>query len=1276
MSNGISLKRKIDLCQGKDRHGFIRRLTRLGDKAGDLSKLEQAIDLSISQRQRRAEAAPVLNYPEDLPVSERRHEIAKAITNHQIVVVCGETGSGKTTQLPKICLEVGRGVDGLIGHTQPRRLAARAVAARIAEELHSDLGDQIGFQTRFQQKLSENNLVKVMTDGILLAEIRGDRWLNRYDTIILDEAHERSLNIDFLLGYLKRLLARRAELKLIITSATLDVERIAGHFDRAPVIAVKGRAFPVELRYRPLQSPDEDADDLDVNRGIHNAILELQETGPGDVLVFLPGEREIREASKSLRALRDRFDIHALYARLSPAEQQRIFKRGNKLRIILATNVAETSLTVPGIRYVIDSGTARISRYSWRAQIQRLPVEKISRASAAQRAGRCGRTGPGICVRLFAEDDYLGREEFTQPEIQRTNLAAVILQMAGLGLGEIESFPFIDPPESRLIRDGYRLLYELQAVEENKRLTPIGKQLARLPIDPRLGRMLLAAEKFGSLDQVLIIVTALAVQDPRDRPYDKRQAADEKHARFNQKRSDFSALLELWNYLEGQAEELSQSRLRQLCAKEFINFKRWREWRDLHRQVTLSLREIRISPSSNASDYDPIHRALLSGLLDHLGHKDDKDGFVGSRNRRFYAFPGSSLRNKSPKWVMAAEITETTRVYARTIAGIDPQWVEEQGSHLIKRQYSEPHWQKKAARAGGYEKVLLNGLVIHARRLIDYAQVDQEIAREIFIRHALIYAEWETRIPVVVDNQAMIASLEDLEARIRRRDILVEEQRLFDFYDARVPAEVNSGATFTKWFRGLANSEILRLAEHDLVRDTATTFAASDYPSLWRQEKLELPLSYNFEPGTDSDGVTLTVPLGLISHIDLERCEWLVPGMLEEKIIALIRALPKRLRKNFIPVPDFARAALQAITPYEGSLFDALAHALLRMTAVEVPRSVWNRDIDPHLLMRFAVRDIGGEIVTAGRDLEELERSLTQEIETRPTAPAQANFERDVVSGWDFGPLPEHVQCEEQGYTIERIPALAEEGKAVALRLFDDEAAAQVSMRAGLRRLIMLELAHEVRYLNKNLPNIQRLCLMFTPIGSAESLKDDIILTAIQRCFLDGTDFPRDQGAFTALVQTRRDHVVGEANTLCAQVDNILSQHAELQRQLKQDLPLSWIEAAADITAQLHALIYPGFVVATPTKWLERLPRYLKAIELRLSKLSHAPDRDRHRRSEIEPLFARLLHPPMNDPTSRELLVEYKWLLEELRVSLFAQELGAQEKVSAKRLDRLWEKLS
>ncbi|MFT4561178.1 MAG: ATP-dependent helicase HrpA [Gammaproteobacteria bacterium] len=1274
MTLDSQLLSKIELCQGRDRYRFRRRAKRVVT-VPERQKLELDIDRSIGRREHRLSSVPALNYPEELPVSVRRREISDAISNNQVVILAGETGSGKTTQLPKICLEIGRGIDGLIGHTQPRRLAARTVANRIAEEMQTPLGELVGFQTRFQQSLSERNLVKVMTDGILLAETQHDRWLNNYDTIILDEAHERSLNVDFLIGYLKQLLARRCELKLIVTSATLDVERIAGHFAGAPVITVKGRTYPVDLRYRTLVGENDNDDDISVNSGIRDAIDELQKVGRGDVLVFLPGEREIREASSALRNLRDRFDVHALYARLSPAEQQRIFHRGAKSRIILSTNVAETSLTVPGIRYVIDTGTARISRYSWRAQIQRLPVEKISQASANQRAGRCGRTSPGICVRLYSREDYASREEFTQPEIQRTNLAAVILQMASLGLGEVANFPFIDPPDPRLIKDGYRLLTELQAVDNAKRLTPVGKQLAHLPIDPRLGRMLIGAAEYDSLSEVLIIVSAIAVQDPRDRPFDKRQAADESHARFNDPRSDFIALLNLWNFLEAQSEVLSQSALRRQCVKEFINFKRWREWRDLYRQLKTSLRDLDIKLNSNAADYDKIHRALLSGLLDHVGFKNDKGTFLGSRSRTFHPFPGSSLRNKPPKWVIAAEITETTRVYARTLAGIDPQWIEGQAAHLLKQQVSEPHWQKSAARTSGYEKLTLNGLVIVARRLVDYSRIDRGTAREIFIRHALVYGEWNSRIPVVQQNQEMIMSVEELETRTRRRDILIHEDDLFAFYEERVPANVCSGASFTKWSRKLDDIDVLRLTAEHLVRENAPAISDEDYPIVWRQDGFELPLSYRFDPGTEDDGVTLTIPLSLLSRVDDARGDWLVPGLIENKIIALLRALPKRLRKNFIPVPEFARAVVEAITLFNGGLFEQLSSVLFRMTAVEVPLSEWNVDIEPHLLMRYVVRGADGSTVASGRDLERLRKSLAEAIETRPITATQEAFERQEVCGWDFGELATSVPCQEDGYSIERYPALAEEDERVALRLFDDPNVATNKMHRGLSRLIMQDLKKEVRYLEKNIPNITRLRLLFHPVGNATQLNEDLILTAIQRCFIDGQELPNNAHGFAKLISTGREGLIAEANKLAGLVGQILQSYADVRGRLNRDLPLSWIEAAKDIEAQLVGLIYPGFVSATPSKWLERLPRYLKAIEIRMSKLDLTPDRDRLRRSEVEPLFLRI-----NQLRSEELkfpgrLLEYTWKLEELRVSLFAQELGSMEKVSVKRLDKLWDEI-
>lgn len=1275
MSVVPELQQKIASAQGRDRHRLRRWLRRLGDGHEARTALESAIEASIARRRQRLEQALPLAFPDELPVVARREEIARAIAAHPVVIVCGETGSGKTTQIPKICLSLGRGVDGLIGHTQPRRLAARAVAGRIAEELQSEVGDVVGFQTRFNRHLGENNRIKVMTDGILLTEIQRDRWLNDYDTLVIDEAHERSLNIDFLLGYLRQLVARRSDLKLVITSATLDVERIAAHFDHAPVIDVEGRAYPVEIRYRPLAGDEDDADELDVNHAIDQAIDELQEAGRGDVLVFLPGEREIRDASKALKHRRERFDIHPLYARLGPGEQQRIFQRGGRPRIILATNVAETSLTVPGIRYVVDTGTARISRYSWKAQIQRLPVEAISQASAAQRAGRCGRTGPGVCIRLYSEEDFAARERFTQPEIQRTNLAAVILQMANLKLGAVDAFPFIDAPDGRLVRDGYRLLRELQAVDADRRLTPSGREIARLPIDPRLARMVFAAAAEGALTEVLIIVTALAVGDPRERPFEKQQAADEKHARFRDQRSDFAALLSLWRYLDERGEALSQSALRRLCRDEFISYRRVREWRDQQRQLALAAKSAGLVRNTMPADYAAIHRALLAGLLDHVGFRQERNAYTGSRNRRFYPFPGSDLRAKPPKWIIAAEITETSRVYARTIAGIDPRWIEDLGAHLLKRQYSEPHWQRRKARVGAYEKLLLNGLVVNPRRLIDYARIDPATARALFIRHALVLGEWDGKVAVVRKNRALIAEIEDLEARTRRRDLLVPEETLFAFYDARVPEHVNSGAGFLKWVKNAAAGGDLEFDRAQLLRTDAPEVVPDQFPDRWRHGRIELPLSYRFNPGASDDGVTLTVPLALLAQIDERRTCWLVPGLLEEKIVALLRALPKQTRKHFIPVPDFARAAVEALDFGSGDLYGELTAALLRMTGEEVPLALWNEPADEHLRLRIAVRGPDGEIIASGRDLAALREAVADTAAALPPSPAADAFERELVDGWDFDTLPARLEFEEDGYTIERYPALVETDDGVALRLCDDAADAARATRGGMARLISSELREEQRYLTKNLPELQRLCLVFTPLASAEVLCADLFLTATERCFLDAAELPRDRAAFDALLRERRGEYVAVATALAQQLGAVLDAYAAVRARLGRELPLSWIEAARDIEAQIAALVYPGFLRATPPDWLGQLPRYFAAILRRLDKLDREPDRDRHRRSEIEPLFARLHETTPDEHRDPAGLLQYKWLLEELRVSLFAQELGTREKVSVKRLDALWREL-
>ena len=1270
----MTLETQLKDCMRADFFRLSRKLHQL-DKSPDpkqLTALQKSIDKSIQQRAIRKQSVPDLNYPEELPVSSRRDEIAQAIERHQVVLICGETGSGKTTQLPKICLDLGRGIGGTIGHTQPRRLAARAVANRIAEETKTELGSVIGFHTRFQKKLGPHNLIKVMTDGILLTEIQQDRWLNRYDTLIIDEAHERSLNIDFLLGYLKQLLTRRRDLKLIITSATLDAERIATHFDNAPIIEVSGRTWPVEQRYLPLSRVDE-KETLDINQAIEAAADELQAEGRGDVLVFLPGEREIHEASHALRHRREQMDVLPLYARLSPKEQQRIFHPGGRTRIILSTNVAETSLTVPGIRYVIDTGLARISRYSWRTKIQRLPTEKISQASANQRSGRCGRTGPGICIRLYDEEDFNLRPEFTDPEILRTNLASVILQMAALKLGAIDQFPFIDKPDPRLIRDGYRLLSELQATDPQHNLTPLGRQLTRLPLDPRLGRMLLGAQKTNAVAEVLIITTALAVQDPRDRPRDKQQAADEKHARFTDPQSDFMGLLNLWNYLEEQNEALNKSAMRRLCRKEFISARRWFEWHDTHRQVKLALQNININ--HEPADYATIHRALLSGLLDHIGLKEDKQRYEGSRNRKFFIFPGSGLHKKPPKWIMAAEVVETSRLYARNTARIQPEWVEQLGAHLLKHSYSEPHWQRRAARVSGYEKLTLYGLVINPERRVNYAQKEPAVAREIFIRHALVYGEYESKQAVIQENRKQIEDIEAMEARTRRRDILIDEQALFDFYDHLLPEDIHSGAAFESWCKKNNNPEILRLNSEQLTRDKLPEISANAYPKIWEQQGMRLPLEYHFDPGTEKDGVTLKIPLAVLTQIDARRCHWLVPGLVEEKILALIKGLPKALRKNFVPAPDFARAAMENISLYDGQFYTTLGEILHRITGTQVPADAWGARLPDHLKMRFEVIDKENKTLAESRDLEQLRRQLKGQVKKQKPTPSLQSFEREGLTQWDFGDIPEFIECDESGYSIRRYPALSVEKDQLALRLFDTEPEARSHMPAGLRYLLRIQLKQDIRAIDKNLSDMAKHCLLFSTLAPCQTLKNDLLDAALHTTFLNKQPTPQNREAFQQLIDSKRNALLPHAETLYQQLGEILPPFREIQKQLKGNLPLNRIEAAADIKTQLERLIFPGFLLATPLDQLKEFPRYLKAIHLRLDKLDQSPDKDRMRRVQVEPLAQRILDLDLQPIALPENLITYRWLLEELRVSVFAQELGAKGKISFKRLDKIWKSI-
>ncbi len=1271
-----ALLKELSGCMTVDRFRLRRKLHQLADKADDagLERLKNDITASQTRLLRRKNTRPTLEYPPQLPVSERREDILAAIQQHPIILICGETGSGKTTQLPKICLEAGRGISGMIGHTQPRRLAASAVSSRIAEEMHTVVGEEVGYKVRFHDKVSPRTLIKVMTDGILLAEMQRDRWLNQYDTLIIDEAHERSLNIDFLLGYLKQLLKKRPDLKLIITSATIDAERIARHFDNAPIIEVSGRTFPVETLYRPLQNAEDEGDSKNLVEAIDEAIDELHRHARGDILVFLPGEREIRELSHALRHRRDRMEILPLYARLPASEQKKIFHPTGQLRVILTTNVAETSLTVPGIRYVIDTGTARISRYSWRSKVQRLPVEKVSQASANRRLGRCGRLSSGICIRLYVEDDFNNRPEFTDPEILRTNLASVILQMSMLKLGSPNGFPFIDMPDPRLVKDGYRLLEELQAVNTQHSLTPLGQQLGKLPIDPRLGRMLLAAQKTGATHEVLTIITALAVQDPRERPYEKRQAADEQHARFKHPKSDFISILLLWEYLEHRHEELSQNKFRTLCGKEFISYRRWREWRDVHRQVKLACNELKIRFSDKSATEDNIHQALLTGLLDHIGQKEEKQEFLGCRGRKFLLFPGSNLGKKPPKWVMAAEVTETTKLYARTAAQIQPQWVEHLGAHLLKHHYSEPHWVQSKARVGAYDRLSLYGLVIVAKQPINYASIDPVLSREIFIRHALVFGEYTSSHAVLKQNRHFIEGIEDLEARTRRRDILIDEQDLYAFYDRIIPDHITSGTAFEAWFKKLPHKNLLKLDPEQLTRDDAPSVNPHAFPDTWVHKGLSLPLHYLFEPGSEKDGVTLTVPLSILKQIDAARIQWLVPGLIKEKILAMIRSLPKAQRKNFVPAPDFAHAAEEALNFGKGRLDQELSLVLEKMTGLNIPSEAWAKAFEPHLMMRFNIIDSQRKPLASGRDIESLIKTLgSKKIEPTPTPKVQQRFKRGDITQWDFGVLPANIQCEEAGYSLQRFPALKEENKQLVLDLFDTQKDADRAHLIGTRRLLAIHLKQEARYLDKNLPGMSEHCLRYTSIGTCQQLKHDLLLAAIQQSSLDESALPRNQETFEKILCTARADLVERATRINTLLSPILQHLHTVHKKLKGNLPLSWIEAASDIKTQLDQLVYKGFLLATPADKLTEMPRYLEAMVKRLDKLTQAPDRDRMHRVSVEPLQQRFLD--LSDERKEHPQAQlFRWALEELRVSLFAQELGTQEKVSVKRLEAIWKK--
>ena len=1277
------LRRRLSGLTVRDEHRLGARLQRLRGvedphaRGEELTALLAEIETADARVARRRASVPVLTYPPQLPVSERREDLLAAIGENQVVVVAGETGSGKTTQLPKLCLELGRGVRGTIAHTQPRRLAARTVAERIAEELGVGLGGAVGYSVRFTQRSTADTLLKLMTDGLLLAEIQHDRLLRRYDTIIVDEAHERSLNIDFLLGYLRDLLPRRPDLKLIITSATIDPGRFAEHFGGAPVVEVSGRTYPVEVRWTAPPGEDEPAPDpIDQ---IADAVQELIAETAGDVLVFLSGEREIRDTAEVLTGrLGPQVEVLPLFSRLSVAEQQRAFRPHAHRRVVLATNVAETSVTVPGIRSVVDPGTARISRYSPRLKVQRLPIEAVSQASADQRKGRCGREAPGICIRLYSEEEFAQRPRYTDPEVQRTNLASVILQMAALGLGDVEDFGFLDPPDARQIRDGVALLHELGAIEPDaadprQRLTPLGRRLARLPVDPRLGRMVLEADRLACADELCVISAVLSIQDPRERPADLRAQADQSHARFTVAGSDFLGYLALWRYLEGLQAELSGNQFRKRCKAEFLHHLRVREWQDLTGQVRGAAEGLGVRINQTPAEPAAVHQAILSGLLSHVGLKSPRGReYEGARGTRFVVFPGSALSRAPSKWVMASELVETSQLFARTVAEIRPGWIEPLAGHLVKRTYSEPRWEARRASVVATERVTLYGLPVVAGRTVAYGRVDPALSRALFLRRALVEDDWESPHAFVAENRRRLAEVEQLEQRVRRRDLVVGDDVRLDFFDARVPADVVDGQRFDRWWREARRTDpdLLTHPRELLLRGGGDDDPKAR-PSVWKQGELRLPLSYRFEPGTPDDGVTAHVALSALGQLRPVGFDWLVPALRPELVTALLRGLPKELRKPLVPVPDLVAELLAGVKPRSAPLLAVLSAELERRRGVRVAPDAWRPDeLPPHLRMTFSVEDDQGRVVAVGDDLDALREQLRPRLR-EALAAAAPGLERTGETTWAFGTLPASVVVGGAGGAAAAHPALVDEGDTVGVRLLDTPLAQADAMRLGTLRLLALRTSSPIRWVRDRLDLRAQVALTAAPHGSLAALLDDARRAATEGLMVEAGGPAFDEPTWLAL----RDHVAGglaeRTLAIAAEAVRILDAAQAVRDRLDRPPRPELQHAHDDVAVQLAALIGPGFLTATGAARLPDLFRYIVAAAHRLDRAAQNPALDRQRTAELRALedehHARIAAVPAGRPVP-EALREVPWLLEELRVALFAQTLGARRAVSAKRV--------
>ena len=1296
-----NLSQLISFCLIKDRFVFSRQLQTLKQRHKQKKPVDQAWDklvanvqASIDKVKTRTELVPSIEYDDVLPISQKRDEISKAITENQVVVIAGETGSGKTTQIPKMCLELGLSQYGQIAHTQPRRIAARSVAQRIADEVHTPLGEQVGYQVRFSDNSTDSTLVKLMTDGILLAETQRDRFLNKYQVIIIDEAHERSLNIDFLLGYLKQLLPKRPDLKVVITSATIDVQRFSEHFNNAPFIEVSGRTFPVEERYRPLidlNKKEDEESEGDLNQGIIAAVEELEiedsKRGQiGDVLIFLSGEREIREASLELKkANLKHADILPLYARLNSSEQNKIFNpKGGKRRIILSTNVAETSLTVPGIRYVIDSGVARISRYSYRSKVQRLPIERISKASANQRKGRCGRVGEGICIRLYDEDDFTSRPEFSEPEIQRTNLAAVILQMLSLKLGNVDEFPFLDKPDGRFIKDGFNLLNELGAISqkrgEDNTINNVGRMLSKLPVDPRIARMLIEAAKRKCLKEMLIIASALSIQDPRDRPADKQQAADQKHAEFKHAESDFLTLLNIWETFEEARQELSNNQLRQFCKKHFLNYMRMREWRDVHYQLRLQCKELDLKENDNPAGYTSVHQSILSGMLSHVGQKTEEGDYKGARNRKFMLFPGSGIFKKRPKWVVSAELVETSRLYGRMNAKIEPEWLEPLAKNLIKKKYLEPFWSTKRGQVMAYEQVSLYGLVIVPKRTVGYGKIEPAVSRELFIREALVQstvqvdgkATIQTEGGFLKYNQNLIAEVSELEDKSRRRDIVVDEERLYQFYAERLPEEISDTTSFETWRKAQPN-DVLHVKKSFLMQHDAENVTQGQFPDHFTHGNTVYPLSYRFEPGHHEDGVSVMVPAAMLKQLPVGRLQWLVPGMLRDKVIMLLKSLPKSIRKQLVPVPDFSDEFIlyssSKSETKEQSLLDAISQFVYKKKRIKIAESDWGvEQIDQHYLMNIKVFGANDKELVQGRHWQALVDEIGDQADV-VLAPQKNDLERHGIVHWDLNELPSEYESQQAGINITMYPALVDEKSSVSLKLLMRADEAKLMSRLGVYRLLQLELTEQVSWVHKEIQKglVQEI-IYYGQLGNKTELLASMTELVFKVCFKFDS-IPRSEEEYLAIKQ-QRESLGAAFDQVLPVIKEILKSYHQLNKKLKQSNQLAFALATSDIKYQLGILMPKQFMRIVDFDWLKHYPRYFKAITVRLDKLQGNLQKDKLMQLKVADWQSQYQELVSKLPTSLECYPEVlalNWMMQEYRVSLFAQDLGTSIPVSDKR---------